>query len=415
MDGVTDIALRELGLSAVPTLTEGEVMRVLRHLAGLPAEGDLVDAFESSYAKERAAAARKTPTPETVWTFYWPLGIRLADDITERPVVTILGTRFRFSRTKTVMQTLGVRQLGPTSLKVLLHPGRQVGLPPVFLVASTKAPNFDEGWRRLIPAFDTIRGVMEYGLGFGRVHLFFQEPTPRAYVPHPQWMLAKTRGQPVQGVRFITEARDDVAPSPFGDKHLRLIRRLGQEFRTIPREGSTLALIADALRLYAQAMDERHRHMPFLALWQLAERITLAEASQGRTTEVCSRLRGLVRDFDIPGSGLSHTVDALARMRNDIVHRGIRGSVDDDDVNLLKRIAEHGLLWLIHRHRELPNQADVAVFYQLRSAPTGELRSHGYTVRFIARLRAKEAPRPAKVSKAPRNVMVQRPEGPVSA
>jgi len=272
---------------------------------------------------------------------------------------------------------------------MLLQTSDRVDLPPVFLVASKKASNPDEAWRRLIQAFDTIRGLMEYGPGFGSMQISFGKPRPRSRVPHPDWVLIKNAAQPLQGWRFVTEVRDD-GPFTFEGRHLDVIRRLANEFRKSPHEGSTLALIADALRLYAQAMEARHQPDTFLGLWQLAERITLSEASQGRTLEVCARLAWLVRNFDIPGFGLSHVLDDFAKMRNDLVHRGDRGKLDDEDVNLLKRITEHGLLWLIHRHRSLPNQEDLTALYQLRDASTAKVRAYTQTARFIGRLRSKE-------------------------
>jgi len=401
MDGVTDLALRELGLSAVPTLAVVEVMRTLRQLTGPGLDVDLVSVFETSYARLRAEA-RGTATQETTWTFYWPLKVRLADSITGRSVMTVLGTPFRFDRTPAVVRALDARQLKPASLAQLLDTHGRVDLPPVFLVASKKGSNANEAWRRLIPAFDTIRGLMEYGFGFGRIHFSFGEPRPRSRVPHPEWVLMKTPAQPLQGWRFVTEARDDASLFAFEGRHLDGIRRLAKEFREPPREGSTLALIADALRLYAQAMDARHQPETFLGLWQLAERITLSDASQGRTQEVCARLAWLVRDFGIPGFGLSHVLDDFAKMRNDIVHRGDRGELDDEDVNLLKRITEHGLLWLIRQHRRLPNRVNLEVLYQLRRAPTAEVHAHTRAARFIMRLRANEAGRPPKDGRASR-------------
>src|SRR5207244_887456 len=143
--GVTDIALRELGLSAVPALAPVEVMRTLRQLADLPADADRVDAFESSYARLRAEA-RKTPTPETVWTFYCPLKVRLVESLTEQPVVTVLGTAFRFSRVAAVVRVLGARQLEPAALVTLLHAKSPIDVPPVFLVAAKKASDANAAW-----------------------------------------------------------------------------------------------------------------------------------------------------------------------------------------------------------------------------------------------------------------------------
>jgi len=382
LDGVTDLALRELGLSAIPALAPFDVGQTLRQLTSLALDADLVSIFESSYARLRAET-RGASAREIVWTFYWPLKVRLADSITGRSVVTVLGTSFRFYRTRAVVRALGARQLEPASLTLLFQTSARVDLSPVFLVASQKASNADQAWRRLIPAFDTLRGLMEYGFGFGRMHFSFGEPRPRARVPHPECVLVNTPAQPLQGWRFVTEAQDDASPFAFEGRHLDGIRRLAKEFREPPRDGSTLALIADALRLYAQAMDQRHPHATFLALW-LAERMALS--AQGRTQDVCARIKWLVHNFDIPGSGLQHVLNDFARKRNDIMHRGYLGEVDDEDVNLLKRITERVLLWLIRQHRSLPNQENLTVLYQLRDASAAKVRVHAQTARFVQRL-----------------------------
>jgi hypothetical protein len=383
MDGVTDAAIRELGFSAVPPVLPVHVMRTLRRITeASAAPPDVVHAFEESY--ERTLKEERTERPsEHVWTLYWPLKIKLDSSVPASASVTVLGTRFRLARTSTVVRLLGRRHFEPAALRQLLPTTKTISLPAVFMVASMKAPDADEAWRRLTPAFDIIRGLMEYRLGFGRWQIFFGAPKPRARVPHPEWMLIKAPAQPLDGMEFIYETDDPSTRLEFGNRHLQAVRALAQDFRKSPAEGSTLALIADSLRLYAQAMDDRHAHAVLLSLWQLAERLTLSEEIGGDTSKVSERLAWLVNNFGIPGSGVSNLLSTYARKRNMIVHRGIRIQADDDDINILKRINERALLWLFNERRRIKTQSDLSAVYHLRSKGDAGITAYLNAARFI--------------------------------
>lgn len=162
------------------------------------------------------------------------------------------------------------------------------------------------------------------------------------------------------------------------------MHRWARRFSREPPQDSTVSLIIDGLRLYAQAMDERFDHACFLDLWQLAETITLSD--RGGTDEVCRRLAWHGSELGLPGSGFKNLLDNFARIRNQIVHRGIR-DVDDEEVNFMKRISEVALLWLIRESKNVPTKQHLNAFYQLRTRGDTVVEAFSHAANFIAKSR----------------------------
>lgn len=199
-------------------------------------------------------------------------------------------------------------------------------------------------------------------------------------------MVIKACGHPLEGDRFVTEQRTPRLNVTLADKHLKLIQHLAPRFSRQPPPDSTTALIIDAFRLYAQAMDERFDHASFLGLWQLAETLTLSDMAGGRTETVCRRLAWHGTRLKLPGSGFRHLLEYYAERRNDMVHHGIR-DVGDDEVNFVKLICELVLGWLINESRHLRTKHHLAAFYQLMTSGDTVIEGFRGAANYIARSR----------------------------
>jgi hypothetical protein len=152
-------------------------------------------------------------------------------------------------------------------------------------------------------------------------------------------------------------------------KHVALLQEFGPLLEAITPESSTTSLIADALRLYVQALDTPFNHTCLVALWQLAEATTCATDVHGASDEVAKRLAWHTERWSLPGAGLRETIKELANKRNHIVHKGIH-PVSEDEINTLKYLCETTIRWLC----TAPGFLDTRGGYQ-DSAPTLDRRS----------------------------------------
>lgn len=381
-DGITDVTLRELGCSATSRLPTIIVMRVLNELHKIQESSP--EAFERAYDSLTSQQKAVPKQPVKRWTFFFPLKANLSTDLSRPARLRILDRTFLFLPTRSVERRLGKTSLNPRSLAFLFTAplNYKVEIPPSFFAGSQIGTSPDDAWHLLIRAFDTLRGVIELVLNFGTLWIS-SEPKPRARFPHPDWMIIKATGQPIDGIRFVTEPSDSWPILTLSLKHFNAFSRLARLFAREPARDSTISLIADALRLYVQAMDEKFDHTCFLALWQLAETITLSES--GRTDEVCKRLAWHGGRLKLPGSGFRNLLDHFAQKRNDIVHRGIREEVDYEGVNYMKWIFELALNWLINESRKLPTTQHLRAFYQLRTASDPVIEAYSEVARVIAK------------------------------
>lgn len=376
MDWLNRIAFAELSASALPTdLDQWAIMRSLNQMVR---ENDhsVVD-FERIFKELRQEKAASLNRDKSNWKFFIPLGITLGSDLPKSPRIKILSKHFTFLGLSSVN-----RQLSKEERKTFLNPNYltiETGvtiteIPQVFLSVSGRGASWLLAWREVAPAFDALRGILEFSFGYGGWRLSSDGISPRRKVPHPLWMMAKKSEAPIEWVRFIT---DEDKPSGVFDLTNERFASIRKNARFLCQESdskSIESLIADCLRLYSQAMDARFRYECFLGFWQLAEAITRAETFGGSTDKVVARIAWHGEKTGLIGSGYRETLHALSKKRNDIVHRGIH-EVEDEDVNILKLACEVALAWLVRQRKSLPTKTHLDQFYRLREVNSTELQA----------------------------------------
>jgi hypothetical protein len=128
---------------------------------------------------------------------------------------------------------------------------------------------------------------------------------------------------------------------------------------------SVAELLADGLRLYAQAMDERFEHQRLLRWWQLAERMTLAANRRGEIDLVVKRLIPFSVLWKLDTVGIEKSLRAIGRMRNSIVHTGVHNMVNADDCYFMQVICETALFWLFSRRKKIKTAGELDAIYDL--------------------------------------------------
>src|SRR6266516_1481209 len=306
-----DVPLIELAESASPRLSRDEMWRLLDALSK---SGETsVDALERLCSARRGAL----PIQAREWRFWLPLELAPRPPVQLPVSVTMLGTAFALESGDSVRSQLAA-ELG--KLREYYNRHDRTPLTPTFVSFTGRGEHWSEAWKGAEPAWDAYRGLAAFIFGRGKYRIV--GGGPRSDVLHPAWMLARTEGVPLQFVPFTL----DYDPSRRLGGDVGISQDMMNSFQEYavplagrPPRGSTLGIVADCLRLYAQAMDSGQDYSCFLGLWQLAEAITVVEEDGGRTERVAARLSMFIA---FPPVGARRTLKYLSRRRNKMVHEG---------------------------------------------------------------------------------------------
>lgn len=390
------VAFRELiSMSRDSKIDEGAIMKTLGVMA--TENKSSIDDFEQIHHSLNFPLSPQQGISDQMWTFFLPVQVDLDTDAKTPYHLQILGQKFSIVR-----RDLLLRQIEPSARKEFSNPEvvyLETGcdyqqLPNTFLKARAIAPIWEEAWRTIVPAFDTLRGLIEITFNLFRFksqYIKWGRRKPRAYLPHPKWMVGYLKGNPLVWIPFLVDehSTEEITNNDsLSAEALHKIKTNSQHFKNPVSRGNTISLVADCMRLYAQALDSRANALTLLGLWQLAEAITNSEGHGGKTDVVVNRLAWHSPRNGLKGSGYRATLIKLGKKRNDIVHRGISDDIDDADINLLKLACEHALLWLLSAKGNLPTINHLEKYYRLRETNNVELEVLSDVVRIIRQERS---------------------------
>ncbi len=125
-------------------------------------------------------------------------------------------------------------------------------------------------------------------------------------------------------------------------------------------------LIGACLTLYGIALVQPFDYAQLLHLWQCAERLVFpcdtdrqeAESTKfrrGDTSTVCMRLASIVKECDPQLCDVECALQAIAALRNDIVHRGDHKRLTQEHVGYLKFMVDHALMWAVRHYEKFPS------------------------------------------------------------
>jgi hypothetical protein len=171
----------------------------------------------------------------------------------------------------------------------------------------------------------------------------------------------------IEGIGFLIERprRESTyqwLPQSFFDELKEFIAR---HIGTDHAKNETRDTLANALQLYAEAMDAGYEYLHFLSLWQLAEAVTLVRDQGGVSDKVCVRVAQIIKRVapELDSNGMRKVLKSFADSRHRIVHEGGDAEVSQDDCGFLRRICEAAIYWLIHNQATLPTVEHLRHFY----------------------------------------------------
>jgi hypothetical protein len=249
--------------------------------------------------------------------------------------------------------------------RILKRPNFPRWCPKYYLIAEHHGPTRHVAWDRLTPAFDTLMGYLELFFSLGRHQILGD--TIRSQIRHPEWMLWRSESGDIERTFFITDADRKRSRLKMAADDVDTLQNQSEFIREEPKSSSTAALLADAFRLYHQAMNRMHKADCFLGLWQTLEVVVRSETINADSQKIIQRTAWYTREFELPGSGMNHLLGELSSKRNDIVHHGFN-QVTNEDINLLKLTCDAALMWVLRNLDKVPTKKDLDAHYKIRAA-----------------------------------------------
>lgn len=338
------------------------------------AHGGAVDlaTFAARLHSRLAALDQEARTKDRECWFILPS--KLPCDFRGGPVhIRLLGVNFRFMRIENMTEYLGSSFDGADQHTVWML---QENLPHTAVCFSQRGFPTEAAFDMVSPAFDALRGAVEVCKFYGTT-FFSSHPRRKGCFPYPRYLVCIPEGGSATTLRVVApdwELKDKVNDPHKEEVLIDRLRVLAGAISELPAAGSVETLIADLLRLYAQAMEQEFHYQGLLAFWQMAEALTLAVDEQGKGERVVSRLSWFERYLRTEGVGsLLPVLRGLMHKRNEIVHSGIHDRVEEHDVNILKLACEVGLEWLVRHRKSLQTLEHLRLWWGHHQRATVEL------------------------------------------
>ncbi len=227
---------------------------------------------------------------------------------------------------------------------------------------------------------DAFRGLMEFTLGCYATGFSWPFRGMRS-VPHPAWALAwNKREKELYPVLFQVDdlvlrdaERNSLKDVPLEQRHLDAVRdNTKQVLPQTADVNDTRALIADAMRLYVQALDSYSEDQAFLSLWRCAE-VIAATDERSSNEAVCAHVSAVIQQTDI-GAGIADLMKDYAKRRNGIVHRGLLGRISQEELRTFKLLCDVVIGEVMSHVDSLPTRQHVQRFFKLLCAHDRQLK-----------------------------------------
>ncbi|MBE0681128.1 MAG: hypothetical protein IH589_04380 [Anaerolineales bacterium] len=301
--------------------------------------------------------------------------------------IEILGVQLLFSNWKYVRDNFEVPKFLQEADMFLRRQNGHIDIESRFIpiLAQIEARNGRDGFDKASPAFDLMRAVFDLYHHYGTYNeQWGGYPRPLSKVlPPPVYCVFKNTGE-FDMFLYSTPKLEEFQQNAINVQEIKYLRKLARNFKTIPKETETLALIVEALQKYAQAHETNEWRLAFLLLWQILELIALQTSEQFTMKNVISRI-GILLRHDPKAADL---LSALYNTRNEFVHQG---NFPDEqglqEVSLVKSIAERAINQIFSRAKKLPTKASLQRFYDNVGTNDAELSDRQRVIGIILRER----------------------------
>jgi hypothetical protein len=164
--------------------------------------------------------------------------------------------------------------------------------------------------------------------------------------------------------KFISDGYKPTKKYILESKEINIIKKYANIIKRNIPNNSSINLLINSLRLYAEARDAIYPYHRFLSMWQIAEYLTLSNEFNGKSEKVAVRLGHFTKYIDLVASGYLNILKSLSKKRNELVHQGI-SNIDDDDITHLKIAIDVALTWYFRNAQKLSTKGHVSNYFNL--------------------------------------------------
>jgi hypothetical protein len=245
------------------------------------------------------------------------------------------------------------------------------------LVVEVSARSFENAFDMVERPYDMLRASINLAAGFNRMILMASD-RQRAFgtvPPPPTYGVFDSSG-------IFEEAFLDAAPTRKYERRILTADDIAWSQETLIRlegtAGELAKLALDSLALYGKAMDTADWEFAFLSLWQSLEGIA-AENEDVKMDVICRRIAALLGN----GDEVADIADALRRLRNLLVHRGVFSAHGVRIVNLAKWLVEKCIEALADLSSEFSTRVELQQFYAFASMPPRALEAPTRALQYV--------------------------------
>lgn len=211
--------------------------------------------------------------------------------------------------------------------------------------------------------FELLRSIINFAYDYRKGHFRFSTLgnfEPLSFVqPKNHFMLFDSSRKYLEywnlGGNFSSRELDAI-PENLIDKANILLRKLNSV-----KDNALKGLIIEAFMLYGNVLDNYElKAVSFLLIWQIFELVSLSGKYDGiRYDDICRRMAAFFNE-NYPKRDI---LDLIKRKRNNLVHNGKFGDINDIDINNAKVIAEGAIAFLLFKSDLIKSLKELELYY----------------------------------------------------
>ena len=321
-----------------------------------------LDNFKTCLNEARREALDK---PTKKYYFVFPLKIKY--NSLKKRKITLLDTEIKVCSYKYIQKNFSYEELKQKAEHdTRIKEGIKEGLEPsrTYFVIEEYAIDEDRARHSASDKFELLRSIINFVDQYGRLHKHFGVPTSLSLIHPPKvffafdsnrtylnmWMTNITYTGEIDFDSDILKSRKVIERS---EKLIKKINSL--------KNGGLRDLIIEALYRHNNALDYYDKKwLSFLSFWQIFELITLSSKYNLKQDEVCKRMLSLLKEKD----PYEDIIDVFKKKRNKFVHEAELRDFTENDINMIKGIAQEAIIFLIYDASNLKDIGGLDFFYR---------------------------------------------------
>ena len=326
-----------------------------------------IDNFKTCLNEARREALDK---PTEKYYFVFPLKIKY--NSLKKRKITLLDTEIKVCSYKYIQKNFSYEELKQEAEHdTRIKEGIKESLKPsqTYFVIEEYAIDEDRARHSASDKFELLRSIINFVNQYRRIHKHFGEPTPLSLIYPPKVFFAFDSNRTylnmwMTNITYTGEIDSDLLKSR---KVIERSEKLIKKINSL-KNGGLRDLIIEALYLHNNALDYYDYYdyyydkkcLSFLSFWQIFELITLSSKYNLKQDEVCKRILSLLKEKD----PYEDIIDVFKKKRNKFVHEAELRDFTENDINMIKGIAQEAIIFLIYDASNLKDIGGLDFFYR---------------------------------------------------